>query len=167
MNVEVVGSGNIGAAADRPRLEKKGTVSEYARCPRCSRSNPPENRFCGGCGASLQSSGELVPRREGSLTVAGHALPEKLGPFGKALAVGLATLAAQVGLYWLRHRSRSEERPSTLTNREPYTVVPERFLGQSREEVLIQNLDGDNRGWLFAWRAIRSIVIWEPPEKRS
>jgi len=142
-------------------------VTEYERCPRCSRTNPPENRFCGGCGASLESSGELVPRREGSLTIAGCSLPEKLGPFGKALAVGLATLAAEVGLHWLRHKTRSEERPSTLTKRELYTVVPERFLGQSREHILIQKLDGDNRSWIFAWRVIRTIVISERPEKRS
>ena len=142
-------------------------MSEYARCPRCSRTNPPENRFCGGCGASLQSSGELVPRREGSLTVAGRALPEKLGPAGKALAVGLATLAAEVGLHWLCHRTRSEERPSTLTNREPYTVVSEHLLGQSLEEVLIEELEGEYRSWHFAWRAIRSIVISEPPNRRS
>jgi hypothetical protein len=115
----------------------------------------------------LQSSGELVPRREGSLTVAGRALPEKLGPAGKALAVGLATLAAEVGLYWLRHRTRSEERPSTLTNREPYTVVSEHLLGQSLEEVLIEELEGEYRSWHFAWRAIRSIVISEPPNRRS
>ena len=142
-------------------------MTEYARCPRCSRTNPPENRFCGGCGATLQSCGELVPRREGSLTVASRALPEMLGPAGKALAVGLATLAAEVGLYWLRHRTRSEERPSILTNRESYTVVSEHLLGQSLEEVLIEELEGEYRSWHFAWRAIHSIVITEPPDKRS
>lgn len=142
-------------------------MSEYARCPRCSRTNPPENRFCGGCGTSLQSSGELIPRREGSLTVAGRALPEKLGPASKAIAVGLATLAAEVGLYWLRHRTKAEERPSTLANREPYTVVSERLLDQSLEEVLIQELEGEFRSWVFAWRAIRSIAITEPTDKRS
>jgi len=115
----------------------------------------------------LQSSGELVPRREGSLTVAGRALPEKLGPVGKALAVGLVTLAAEVGLHWLRHRPRSEVRPSTLTNREPYTVVSEHLLDQSLEKVLIQELEGEYRSWHFAWRAIRSIVISEPPNRRS
>jgi len=147
--------------------EDKRTVSEYARCPRCSRTNPPENRFCGGCGASLQSSGGLVPRREDSLTVVGRALPEKLGPAGKALAVGLATLTAEIGLYWLRHRTKAEGRPSTLTNQEPETAVYERLLAQSLEEFLIQKLDGENRSWLFAWRAIRSIVITEPTDKRS
>jgi len=115
----------------------------------------------------LQGSGELVHRREDGLTVAGRALPEKLGPAGKALAVGLATLAAEVGLYWLRHSTKAEVRPSTLTNREPYTVVSEHLLGQSLEEILIEELEGEYRSWHFAWREIRSIVITEPPDRRS
>jgi hypothetical protein len=142
-------------------------VSENVRCPRCSRANPPENRFCGGCGASLQSSGELIPRREDGLTLAGRALHERLRPIGKVLAVGLATLAAEVGLSWLRHRTKAEERPSTLTNREPDTAVSERLLGQSLEGVLIEELDGEYLNSHFAWRAIRSIAITEPPDKRS
>jgi hypothetical protein len=115
----------------------------------------------------LQSSGGLVPLREDSLTVVGRALPEKLGPAGKVLAVGLATLTAEIGLYWLRHRTKAEEQPLTLTNREPETAVYERLLAQSLEEVLIQKLDGEYRSWHFAWRAIRSIVISEPPNRRS
>jgi hypothetical protein len=115
----------------------------------------------------LQSSGELIPRREDGLTVAGRALPEKLGPAGKAIAVGLATLAAEVGLYWLRHRTKAEERPSTLTNREPDTAVSERLLGLSLEGVLFEELEGEYRSRVFAWRAIRSIAITEPADKRS
>ena len=72
-------------------------MAEQAPCPRCRHANPPENRFCGWCGASLGAGGDLVARREGNPTVMGHALPVKPGPVGKALAVGLVTLVLKAG----------------------------------------------------------------------
>ncbi len=142
-------------------------MADHALCPRCRHANPPENRFCGSCGASLEASSDLVLRRGNNLRMIGHTLPAKLGPAGKALAVGLVTLAAEVGLYWLRHRTKAEDRPLTLTNREPDTTVSERLLGQSLEELLIQKLEGEYRSRVFAWRAIRSFVITEPTDRRS
>ena len=142
-------------------------MADHAPCPRCRHANPPENRFCGWCGASLGAGGDLVARREGNPAVMSHALPVKPGPVGKALAVGLATLAAEVGLSWLRHRTTAEDRASKLTTRELDTAVSERLLGQSLEEVLIQELVGEHRGRTFAWRAVRSIVITEPTDRRS
>ena len=143
-------------------------MADRTLCPRCRHANPPENRFCGSCGASLEASSDLVLGRETNLTVMGHALPAKLEPAGKALAVGLVTLAAVVGLSWLRQRNKAEDWPATLITREPDTALSERLLGQSlQEEVLIQELEGEYRGGVFAWRAIRSFVITELTDRRS
>ncbi|MBI2956791.1 MAG: zinc ribbon domain-containing protein [Acidobacteria bacterium] len=30
-------------------------LAKVGRCPRCSKDNPPDNRFCGACGAPLRS----------------------------------------------------------------------------------------------------------------
>ena len=73
-------------------------MTEYALCLRCRHVNPPGNRFCGSCGASLEISSEFVPRREVGLTVAGRTLPAKLIPAARALALGLGALAAEVEL---------------------------------------------------------------------
>jgi hypothetical protein len=142
-------------------------VADHVLCPRCRHANPPENRFCGLCGASFEASTELVVPQENKLRVIGRALPAKLGPAGKAFAVALVTLAAQVGLSKLLHRSKAEERTSTLAAREPDTAVSEPFFGQSLEEVLIQELGGGYRSRVSAWRAVRSFVIAEPTDKHS
>jgi hypothetical protein len=110
---------------------------------------------------------DLVARREGNPTVMGHALPVKPGPVGKALAVGLVTLAMRAGLSWLGRRTTAEHRSSTLTTRELDAAVPKRLLGQSLEEVLIQEFEGAHRGRVLAWRAVRSIIITEPIDRRS
>jgi hypothetical protein len=142
-------------------------MAEHALCPRCGHENPSENRFCGSCGVSLEASSDVVARRENDLTVKDHALPARLGHISKAVAVGLAMLGAEVGLSWLRHRIRAEEdRPSTLSAREPNTVVSEGLLTQSLEEVFIQHWEGDHRSRIFAWRAIRSIVTTESTDGR-
>jgi len=142
-------------------------MAEQVPCPRCRHANPPENRFCGSCGALLRTGSDLEARREGNLTVMGHALPVKPGPVGKALAVGLVTLAVRAGLSWLRYRTTAEDRSSALSSRGPDTDVSERLLGQRLEEVLIQELEGERLGQVLAWRAVRSIVITEPTDRRS
>jgi hypothetical protein len=95
-----------------------------------------------------------------------HALPVKPGPVGKALAVGLATLAVRAGMSWVRHRTTPENRSPTLTTRELDTAVSERLLAQSLQEVLVQELEGEHRGRVLAWRAVRSIIITEPTDMR-
>jgi hypothetical protein len=142
-------------------------MTDQIPCSRCRHANPPENRFCGWCGASLEAGGDLVARREGNPAVMGHTLPVKPGPVGKALAVGLVTLAVRAGLSWLGRRTTAEHRSSTLTTRELDAAVPKRLLGQSLEEVLIQELEGAHRGRVLAWRAVRSIIITEPIDRRS
>ena len=140
-------------------------MAEPAPCLRCRHANPPENRFCGWCGASLESSHELVPRRESALTAVRRTLPAKLGPVGKVVAVGLVTLAAEVGLSWLRQRTKAEEGPLTPTARQVGTAASDRLLGESLEEVLIQELEGGLRSRVFVRRAIRSMVITQPPDR--
>jgi hypothetical protein len=142
-------------------------MADQAPCPRCRHANPPENRFCGSCGTPLGTGSDLVARREGNLTVMAHALLVKPGPVSKALAVGLVTLAVRAGLSWLRYRTTAENRSSALSAREPDTAVSERLLGQRLEEVLIQELDEEHPGGVLAWRAVCSIVITEPTDRRS
>src|SRR5215216_3432310 len=149
------------------REEDKETMAEPAPCPRCRHANPPENRFCGSCGAPSGAGSDLVAQRGNNPTVMGHALPVKPGPVGKALAVGLVTLAVRAGLSWLGRRTTAEHRSSTLTTRELDAAVPNRLLGQSLEEILIQELEGEHRGRVLAWRAVRSIIITEPIDRRS
>jgi hypothetical protein len=136
---------------------------QEAPCPRCRHANPPENRFCGRCGASLESSAELVSHREGALTAVRHNLPAKLGPASKVVAVGLVSLATEVGLSWLRHRTKAEEKPVTLTARQVDPGASGRLLSESLEELLIQELEGGHRSQVFVRRAIRSLVITQPP----
>ncbi len=134
-------------------------MTEHAPCPRCRHGNPPKNRFCGWCGAPLTSS-ELVPRRGRGLAVAGRTLPVRLKPVGKALAVGVAALAAEAGLSWLRRRANGEGRPSMPAARDGYLV------GQSLEEVLVRAWVGDSQSRIFARRAIRSFVSVVPTYRR-
>ena len=71
---------------------------QRAPCPRCRHANPPENRFCGSCGASLRVGSDLMARRQGNPIPTGRALPAKLKPVGNAVAVGLAALALRAGM---------------------------------------------------------------------
>ncbi len=140
-------------------------MAEPAPCLRCRHANPPENRFCGWCGASLKRSHKLVSRREGALTAARRTLPAKLGPAGKVVAVGVVTLAAEVGLSWLRQRAKAEEGQLTPAARQVGTAAFDRFLGESLEGALIQELEGGLRSRVFVRRAIRSMVITQPPDR--
>ena len=126
----------------------------HAHCPLCRHQNPTENRFCGRCGASLGS--ELVPhRRESSLTVAGRALPAKLKPVGKALAVGAAALAAEALLSRLARRT-DRGRPSLPgVARGSEAAVPGRLVGWGLEEVLVVLDEGRWWGRVIERRAAR------------
>jgi Double zinc ribbon len=105
-------------------------MAEHAPCPRCRHANPPENRFCGWCGTSLESNHELVPRWEWerALTAVRRILPAKLGPAGKVVALGLVTLAAEVGLSLLRQTTKADDRPLTLTARQVDTGAEGKYL---------------------------------------
>jgi hypothetical protein len=137
-------------------------------CPICRYDNPLENRFCGRCGASLTSSKPLAPRQEEhSPATVVRALPAKLGPTGKALAVGLAALAAEAGLLWLRRRvERTDHTPLPGTqNFKP--AVPEYLLIHSLEEVTVWLQEGDSCSHIFARREERSLGAVKPADARE
>jgi hypothetical protein len=73
-------------------------------CPRCQHGNPLENQHCGQCGAVLV---RLLPagRDEQALSVAGVQLPVSLRQVSQGLAIGLAAIAAEAGMAWLRSRA--------------------------------------------------------------
>ncbi len=144
-------------------------MDEYAPCPQCEHKNLPDNRFCGRCGVSLTSSKQLVPRRVDHSPVAKvQALPAKLGPTGKALAMSLATLAAEASLLWLRRRvERTGHRPPLLPDaQESKPASSAYFVSQSLEEVSVWLQGGDYHSHLFARRVSRSVERSFPGVRR-
>jgi hypothetical protein len=136
--------------------KEKMHMDERTSCPLCRHENLPENRFCGHCGASLTSRGQLTPRPEAKSAAAIRFLPTKIGPAGKALAVGLAVLATEAGLAWLRRRVEYDYRPSPLGTRTPKSAGFEHITGQSVEEVYVWlQEEGKLQGRGFARR-----VVW-------
>src|SRR5919202_2514896 len=118
--------------------EEQTTVTEQATCcPRCQYENPPENRFCGSCGVRLTGGEQLATRREHHPVTAGSPWPIKIGPAGKALAVGVAALVAEASLSWVWRKIGAEARSPTPTIRGAATSrgYP---VSQSLEEILVQ-----------------------------
>lgn len=84
-------------------------------CPQCQHGNPLDNRFCGHCGGSLERSPTLTDGQRhqqptpstslANLVVADQdEVTARLKQVGQAVAVGLATLAAEAGMAWLRRK---------------------------------------------------------------
>src|SRR5215203_5048054 len=130
-----------------------------------SSRQPPSTRFCGSCGVQLMSSEQLATRQEHRSVPAGRAWPAKLGPVSKALAVGVAVLAAEAGLSWLQRRIDTEERSSLATVRDADSASRGYLLGQSLEEVLVGAWE-DSRGRVVARREVRSFVSTRPTGRR-
>jgi hypothetical protein len=135
-------------------------------CLRCHQENPPRNRFCGSCGAPLTSGEQLATRQEHNPVRAGRALPSKLGPAGKALAVGVAAIAAEAGLSWLRRKIGAEDRSSVPAVRDADSASGGYLVGQSLEEVLVQTWD-DSQSRAFVRREVRSFVATIVPHHGS
>ncbi len=133
-------------------------MTEPAPCPLCRHTNPPGNRFCGSCGAPLASGEQLAPRQDHDPVPARRAWPAKLAPAGKALAVGVAVLAAEVGASWLRRKIGAEDRSSMPAVRSTGSNLRGYLLSQGLEEVLIQTWEEDSHNWVFARREVRSFV---------
>jgi hypothetical protein len=140
-------------------------MTEQAPCPLCRQENPPGNRFCGSCGVRLMSGEQLATRQEHSPVQAGRSWPAKLGPAGKALAVGVAVLAAEAGLSWLQRRIGTEERSSLPAVRDAGSASGGYLLGQSLEEVLVGAWE-DSRGGVVARREVRSFLTTGPTGRR-
>jgi hypothetical protein len=140
-------------------------MTEQAPCLLCRQENPPMNRFCGSCGAPLTSSEQLATRQEHSPVPAGRAWPSKLGPAGKALAVGVAVLAAEAGLSWLQRRIGTEERSSLPAVRDTGSASRHYLVSQSLEEIFLQGWE-DSHGRVIARREVRSFVTTGPTARR-
>jgi hypothetical protein len=146
--------------------EDQQTMNErQVPCPRCNQENPPSHRFCGSCGAPLMSGEQLAPRQEHRPVPAGRAWPAKLGPVSKALAVGVAALAAEAGLSWLQRRISTEERSSLPADRDVGSASRGYLVGQSLEEVLVQMWE-DSHGQFVVRREVRSYFTTGPTSGR-
>jgi hypothetical protein len=133
-------------------------MAEPAPCPLCRHTNPPGNRFCGSCGAPLTSGEQLATRRDDNPVPARRDWSAKLGPAGKALAVGVAILAAEVGVSWLRRKIGAEDRLSMPAVRSTGSALHGYLLSHSLEEGLVQIWQEDSHNRVFARREVRSFV---------
>jgi hypothetical protein len=81
-------------------------------CPTCQHGNPLDNRYCGACGGPLQQDA-LARAGATSIIIAGQELPvARIKQVGTALAVSLATVAAEAGMAWLRRRAEAGRVPA-------------------------------------------------------
>jgi Double zinc ribbon len=140
-------------------------MTDQAPCPQCRHANPPENRFCGSCGAPLTSGEQLATRQEHHPVPVTRAWPSKLGPAGEALAVGVAVLVAEAGLSWLQRRIGIEDRSSLPAVRGVGSSSRAYLLGQSLEEVLVGTWEDSHRR-VVARREVRSFVSTGPTSRR-
>jgi hypothetical protein len=147
--------------------EDKQTMTErQVPCPQCHQENPPSHRFCGSCGAPLTSGEQLATRQEHRPVPASRAWPAKFGPVGKAVAVGVAALATEAGLSWLRNKIGAEDRSSVPAVRGVGSAPRHYLVGQSLEEVIIQILE-DPHGRVVARREVRSYFTTGPTSGRQ
>jgi hypothetical protein len=82
-------------------------------CPKCQHGNPLDDQYCGKCGAALQRL-LPAPRSETGMVVAGRQLPVTWQQVGRTVALGVAAVAAEVGLAWLRKRTAAPTPAITL-----------------------------------------------------
>lgn len=88
-------------------------------CPRCEAANPNEQAYCGQCGLSLQpttgadwaghSARSLARRAAAPLAQRTTRLPAQWKQAGKVVALGVASIAAEVGLAWLSQRQQGQQ----------------------------------------------------------
>lgn len=88
-------------------------------CPRCEAGNPGEQAYCGDCGLRLQpgalsaapsDSGTGLARRGATpLALRSVRLPAQWKQASKVVALGVASIAAEVGLAWLQQRHQAQQ----------------------------------------------------------
>jgi hypothetical protein len=135
-------------------------MTNLAPCPLCQHENPSENRFCGSCGARLTSEEQLATRQQHYPVPATRAWPTMLGPAGKAVAVGVAVLAAEASLSWLRGKmgAGADNRSSMTALRGADSTSRGHLVSQSLEEVLVQTWEKSSDSRVFARRVVRTYV---------
>ncbi|NTU79046.1 MAG: zinc ribbon domain-containing protein [Chloroflexales bacterium] len=106
-------------------------------CPACQHGNPMENRYCGACGASLERNA-LVPHSEGAIMIAGQTIPlAQVKQVSRAVAVGLAAVAAEASIAWLKRRAERAGVPTTaLAARPAETTQPATSTADSVANVV-------------------------------
>lgn len=97
-------------------------------CPACQHGNPMENRYCGACGASLEHNA-IVPHSQGAITIAGQTIPlAQVKQVSRAVAVGLAAVAAEAGIAWLKRRAERAGVPTTALATRPTPETLQRSI---------------------------------------
>ena len=140
-------------------------MEDHISCPLCRRTNLAENLFCGQCGASLATGKQLTSRSRSSLTVGGkYSPPSKLNKsVGRALALGLAALATEAGLSWLRRRNERFNQPAPVASRSGASAGPEHLANQSAEEIFVWLQEEVFRRSVFTQRVVKSSNISKLP----
>lgn len=106
-------------------------------CPACQHGNLMENRYCGACGASLERN-ELAPRGQDAIVIAGQSIPlAQVRQVSKAVAVGLAALAAEAGIAYLKRRVERVGLPTTALAARPAESLAPKAAEQAANVVTI------------------------------
>jgi hypothetical protein len=79
--------------------------------------------------------------------------------------VGIAALATEAGLSWLRHKIGAEDQSSKPAVRGVGSASRGYLVSQSLEEVLVQMWE-DSHGQFVARREVRSFVATRPTDGR-
>lgn len=82
-------------------------------CPHCRAGNASDMAWCGACGAALEQP--LARRPTGALTRRTFHLPAQWKESGKVVALGVATVAAEIGVAWLQRRWQQPPPPRPAT----------------------------------------------------
>jgi hypothetical protein len=93
-------------------------------CPACQHGNPMDNRFCGACGASLERNA-LAKREPDAIVVAGQSIPlAQIRQVSKAVAIGLAAVATEAGIAYLKRRVERAGLPGAALAVRPTASAP-------------------------------------------
>lgn len=106
-------------------------------CPACQHGNPLENHYCGACGVPLDRQ-ELARREQGAIVIAGQRIPlAQVRQVSRAAAVGLAALAAEAAIAYLRRRADGPAAPVSLVARPTSAVTPQAADEASRVVTIV------------------------------
>jgi hypothetical protein len=83
-----------------------------------------------------------------------------------SLAVGVAALATEAGLSWLRHKIGAEDQSSLAVVRGVGSASRGYLVSQSLEEVIVHMWEGSH-GQIVARRDVRSFVATGPTSGRK
>ncbi len=123
-------------------------------CPRCESANPATHARCDRCGAALEQP--LALRSSNALSKRIPRLPVQWRQHGRIVALGVATLAAQIAV--------------DLINRRQQHIVPARPTPQTTQTARVVAL---GRRVSETWRdgqlqqRIEEQVVWLAPDRSS